>query len=415
MDQGEIVLNSMRPAPELFGRRAEKPHHQLVHNEQVFVFDPSSRIDLIWARRGSMYECSWVERSPGNNWTFYYKPEFGEDGLQLTGQLHWPMTEDSAYAFHDNRFARYQIGDSIRAFEKLVEVIKGIGVRRHSMANMGVIDRIKQMDLSWLKSDGDFLHTILGGSVKALPPEAVEIRYKVIPVFIADGCGSDCSFCDVKTGKKFSVRNRANIDEQIRLLKLHYLDSFIGYKGVFLGENNAFAAGIDNILYAATKAKQELVSSGVHPSLYMFSTVKDFLAAPDAVFDALTSLPYSTVHINIGIEAVTDDALKQLGKPQSRKVVLQALTRAGEINRKGYEKPFANRTTVSVNGVLGKALPPSHVQDFSQAFSETGYVGHAYFSQLTGNGNPLYIVECMKQLQQNGGGISAFLYVKQAL
>ena len=100
-----------------------------------------------------------------------------------------------------------------------------------------LIERILANDDQILHERSQQLNKIIGGRVSVLPPDTRHVDYDIIPLTIADGCLYHCKFCCVKTDKKFQIRSKENIPEQLGALKDHFGANLVNYLYGFLQFN----------------------------------------------------------------------------------------------------------------------------------------------------------------------------------
>ena len=116
------------------------------------------------------------------------------------------------------------------------------------------LDTVFKNDPGTLKARADAFHRMIGGTISVLPPDARHVDYDVIPVNISDGCLYNCRFCSVKTGKGFRLRDKEDIETQIRHLQAFYGSDIRNFNSIFLGQHDALHAGLDVIAFAAEAA-----------------------------------------------------------------------------------------------------------------------------------------------------------------
>ena len=198
--------------------------------------------------------------------------------------------------------------------------------------------------------------------------------------FMNDRCG----FCQFKTDKNCRIRSRESIVEQLQSLNSFYGEDLINYNSLVLGENNALAAGIDLLEFAAEKALGILsLANSFHsgePNLFLFGSVDLFLKTEESSFERLNSLPYN-LYMNIGFESPDEGTLNAIGKTLTGSIVREAFQRALHINR------TYSRINITGNFVLGNSLPPQHVEQLKillSGVSPRQEKGTVYLSPLLG-------------------------------
>ena len=210
------------------------------------------------------------------------------------------------------------------------------------------------------------LNAITGGPMSVLPPDTRHVDYEIIPLIIADGCLYHCKFCCVKSAQKFQARQRSEILEQIRQLKVFYGRNLENYKALFLGNHDALAAGDELICLAASEASTVFDFGGSYtktPKLFLFGSVGSLLKAKNELFEKLSQLPFYT-YINIGFESIDTPTLAFIKKPVEASNVLEAFGKMLEINA-----TYAN-IEITGNFLMGKKLSPEHYQSLAELLGD---------------------------------------------
>jgi len=130
----------------------------------------------------------------------------------------------------------------------------------------------------------------------------------------------------------------------------------------------------------------------------------------DSLFDRLDRLPYHT-YLNVGLESPDQETLDGLGKPLRAERVREAFRKLQEVNQR-YP-----HITVSCNFVLGKELPPRHVEGIKTFLSgEVFYRGKGvvYLSPLLGASYRRQILKEFREIKINSS-LPVFLYLAQRL
>ena len=273
---------------------------------------------------------------------------------------------------------------------------------------------ISRHDAMALRSKANELHAIIGGRVSVLPPDSRHVDYNVIPVMIADGCLYQCKFCGIKSRRRFQLRSRQDIRQQIRRLQAFYGADIGNYNGLFLGNHDALAAGQDRIRQAATEAYEAFGFETAYmkdPALFLFGSVDSILRADKTLFQSLNRLPFYA-YLNIGLESADAATLKFLNKPVDIEKIEAAFARMLDINRH-YPK-----IEVSANFIMGGGLPPGHygsivglIRDRLNGFYSKGAV---YLSPLMSNPGGQELQQTFMKIK-NMSRLPVYLYLIQRL
>ncbi|WDP89516.1 MAG: radical SAM domain-containing protein [Desulfobacter sp.] len=297
----------------------------------------------------------WLKRTKGNDWIYYSTGGYA-GVVESIGEYYLPNLMYTTNSLLGGK--PFKEPEVERLSTNWHRTLSNIGINRTGMPGpvMEWTDRVLAKTPEGLDSRACRLFEIPGGRVTVLPPDARHSDYDVIPLSIADGCLYKCRFCKIKNQKGFAPRSRQDIDGQLdRLIKVYKKD-LINYNSLFLGEHDALNAPADLILYAARTAYQRLAfgrSIMKKPSLYIFGSVDALLNADEALFQGLNRMDYRT-YINIGLESADQETLDRIGKPITRKKVIQAFLRMQEINQ-SYAA-----IEMSGNFIMDEGLPPAH-------------------------------------------------------
>lgn len=315
--------------------------------------------------------------------------------------------------FNEQPFAEPHIQTALEAFDRFVLECPEEADRAESRAAAKFLRKIASQDRAFLAAQASRLHEIIGGSVPVLPPDTLLVDYEVIPVLISDGCLYGCRFCGFGNKKKYSTLDHASILSQLNDLKEFYGEDLSNYNSVFIGQNDALAAGAELVEFAAMASYEilELKKSYHHGAfLFLFASADSLLNCSDKLFQFLNSSPYET-HINIGLESPSSATLRMLGKPLTSSRVREAFMRAGEINKK-YEK-----INVSTNFVLGQSLPPEHLESVISLLSSAPvYSGRdtVYLSPLMNDCERMQIRDEFTEIKRRSRP-DVFLYTIQSM
>lgn len=349
-----------------------------------FIFEFNLNQELKHARaktRQWLHPQEWLKRTIGNDWVYYstggYAGVFDSIGeYYLPNFMYTTNSLLGGKPFNDPEVARLS--------QHWHRTLSEIRINRSALPSPVAqwVDKILSKTPQLLAGKADRLFKISGARATVLPPDTRHCDYDVIPLIIADGCLYKCRFCKVKNKKAFTSRSRQDIDCQLQELKALYGRDLINYNSLFLGEHDALNAPTALILYAARAAYKTLgfdKSVMKNPGLYFFGSVDALLNAEEKLLAGLNTLNFHT-HINIGLESADQRTLDLIGKPITRKKVIQAFDRMLDINKK------YNRIEMTCNFIMDEGLPPAHnrsmIELVCEKFNFTQPKGCAYLSPL---------------------------------
>jgi hypothetical protein len=326
----------------------------------------------------------WLKRTMGNDWVYYSTG--GYTGVfEAIGEYYLPN-----FAYSSNNL----LGGHPFA-EKIISRLAGSWHQILADLSFGLEDMAEPVSRflaaalnntpAVLEEKAKRLHTIIGGPISVLPPDARHVEYNLIPLSISQGCLYKCRFCKVKNAVPFSVRTPAAIIDQISQLKCLYGADLPNYNALFLGDHDALQAGGDLICLALQEAYREFGFAHSHIAehkTFLFGSATSFVNAPEQLFMNMEKLP-GTIYINIGLESADQETLDKLGKPISSKLVQEAFARMQEINDR-YRS-----IEVTANFIMDETLPSQHYPAILELIRErlvhTKPKGSIYFSPLTFN------------------------------
>jgi len=299
------------------------------------------------------------KRTVGNDWIYYtVGDKSGDEGIiSWMGEYYLPCLPYASnpiweIQYYSNPVVMSALAEWSQLFANLY-MANSKGSYPHAKE---LIKRILVHDERSLYERSQQLNKIIGGRVSVLPPDTRHVDYDIIPVTIADGCLYHCKFCCVKTDKKFHIRSKENVQEQLLALKNHFGDDLVNYHALFLGNHDALAAGGDLICFAAEEAYKAFgfrQRMDQKPFLYLFGSVGSLLEARLALFENLNQLPFYT-YINIGFESIDSETLSLIGKPIKSEQVKEAFEKMIEVNA------AFNHIEITGNFVAGDNLSPEH-------------------------------------------------------
>lgn len=355
--------------------------------EYSFHFNPTGEIRYIRGlSKAWPHPWEWLKRTWGNDWIYY---SAGLDSGQgrvsdWMGENYVPCLSYASNAIREK--SPYAEPDVAVAFSAWSQVYGTLCTASINGLDKDIQDFIGHVilknDDNTLIEQTKRLHGIIGGRISVLPPDTRHVDYEVIPLNIADGCLYRCRFCSVKSGQRFAVRSREDMLSQMDALKAYFNSNLQNINGLFIGNHDALAAGMDSVCFAASRAYDAFEfenHAGGTPSLFLFASAGSFLQTDPKAFDDLNALPYKS-YINIGLESYDEPTLKQLGKPITPAMVSEALHSMIHVNQ-----TFDN-VEVTANFLLGTPFSDDHRERLTSLLSDlpktSGKRGCVYLSPL---------------------------------
>lgn len=387
-----------------------------------FTFDLEGRIQQIDGFP-SPHSWDWIQRTMANDWIYY-------DRVWVLGNLPQPadIIGDSAWAINGRTdlpilqghhgLQRDYVKTALNAFDSLIARLKELAARKpivldesgHAACESDT-NRLgkflnKAADRQQLQCVADRLHEI-SGTMMVLPPDTLEVDYRVLLVKLMDGCPNSCDFCTVRGDLSFALRTQNDIDRQIDAVAEIYGDDLGNYNAVVFGECDALLSPW--IEYAANRAFDVFhCGSSYHAGsmLFLFATNQTLLQQTDRTFDMLDALSFEQVRINVGWEAASDAALARLGKRQTAAEVLAGMEKAGTINRK-YDKVRISGNFITADGF--------ECDSIANAICTTQFRGRLYLSPLQGKCSAEKALNDLRTLRQTHPGARVRLYTMQRM
>ncbi len=383
--------------------------------DYIFFFNLKNEIKIIQGKNGVWSNSNeWIKRTSGGDFVYYSSAGY-KSAFSFIGEYYLPC-----FAYSDNPifevygYDKKIINAGLNALNDVFEKIKTFLSENPSHTIRHLLEKIVENYILLLNEKADEFHNITEGYITVLPPDARHVDYDVIPVNVADGCLYKCGFCSVKTKKKFKVRDKKDIFNQIKQLKEFYGEDIYNYNSIFLGEHDALNADTESIIYAAETGYKEFDfknSNMKNPMLFMFGSVDSLINSKEDIFNLLEELPFYT-YINIGMESADQETLKILKKPITVDKVKAAFKKMIEINKK-YKK-----IEITANFVMNQNFSDRHYESISElAKSELKKFytkGGFYISPLENSGTTRYIQKRFLQIK-NINNISSYIYLIQRL
>ncbi|MGB9712842.1 MAG: radical SAM protein [Dissulfurimicrobium sp.] len=337
---------------------------RLIFKGYRFDCDLNGRVRYIYSEDHRLWPEPFarIKRLECNNWIFYH-PSTYDDIYALTGRYYLPIssTDPSTPFTMEDPFNFPWISMAITAWDELTEYASKC-IRHADDGARDLLGAVARNGMDALRERSKTFFEILGGTVPVLPPETMLVDYDVIPILISDGCLYRCAFCRFKTAKTYKIRKIEDIKVQAKRLRDFYNRDIINYSSVFLGQNDALLAG-DLVIDAAEIVYKELNLAGTYHDathIFLFGDVKAFLNATNVFWRQIDSLPYSHIHINVGIESIDQETLDMIGKPIDTKDAMAAIETAAYINR------TSRKIEIDLNFIFGDNLPPGHYEKMSR-------------------------------------------------
>jgi hypothetical protein len=385
---------------------------RLETRDYIFEFNLNHEIRHAKSKKETWLDPSeWLKRTMGNDWVYYSTG--GYSGVyEALGEYYLPnLMYPTNSLLGGTPFRENDINEIVSNWHHILSQVPDTDMPDRFSQWVWAIQQQTPEDL---QAKARELFDISGSRVTVMPPDARHVDYNIIPLNISDGCLYKCRFCKVKNKKKFAVRSKPDIDDQINRLLKWYGPDIINFNAIFLGEHDALNTPYQVIVqtvqdaYEAFKFKASYMRT---PYLFLFGCVDSFLNADPILFETLKRLPFQTF-INIGLESYDQATLDLLGKPITAKKVGQAFEKIQAIN------DTIPNLEITCNFVMDETLPASHTAALMtlirDSANRTKPKGTVYLSPLT-FGRPsrqvLYDFYKLKSLSR----FPTFLYLIQRL
>ena len=361
-------------------------YSEIRRREYIYQFNLNGEIKFITGRGPEWPDPSeWLKRTVSNDWLYYSSG--GYSGTkEYSGEYYVPCTQYTSNSILlSNPFDNENVRAAIRSYDILYEKIKALKTDENDSETRIFLDKVRKWPQEALKKKSSGLRKILGDRITVLPPDARHVDYEVIPIVIADGCLYKCSFCALKSPKKYSVRSDKDIKNQILELKQFYGEDIKNYNSLFLAQHDALNAGIDLIEQTAHNAINEFGLAGSNIkglNLFLFGSIGSLMKMDEPFIKRLNNISCKT-YINIGLESADPKTLRYIKKDITAPDVEASFTRMLEMNRR-YEN-----VELTSNFLFGDRLPENHYPSIFRLIekhvSRTQWKGAVYFSPLVGN------------------------------
>ncbi len=363
------------------------PIHCGIYSEietRDFIFQCNLASEIFRAKgkgRDWAHPHEWLKRTAGNDWVYYSTG--GYTGVfEATGEYYLPnfrYPTNSILGGHP--FSHAEIAHISDTWHQLLQ---GVQARYHDLPETCTtfLDNVIANNPDKLKHKAQQLHSIIGGRISVLPPDARHVDYNLIPLTISVGCLYKCAFCKVKNNTVFTEKTPAEITAQISELKQLYGNDLINYNSLFLGEHDALQTSPEKILSSIDKARQAFDfdhSYTTGSNIFLFGSVTSLLGATDEFFQQLENRRMMT-YINIGLESADQQTLDRIGKPLTERLVQEAFWRSQAINDR------YSFVEITANFIMDENLPDSHYKKILHLIRDQQVhvkpKGSIYFSPL---------------------------------
>lgn len=359
-----IIINAEKQGPQTKGKpgfdlRYGK-YSEIATAEYEFAFNLNGEIKFIKGKgRDWPHPFEQLKRTDGNDWVYYScGKEGGEKGVIFwLGEYYLPcLPYPSNSLDRAEYFSQPVVMQALGAWSMLYGALHSLQSNGLQPGDRDLVGRILAHDENTLHQRSKRLQEIIGGRVTVLPPDTRHVDYEVIPLSISRGCLYHCGFCCVKSSQTFRIRDKEEILGQITDLREFYGRNLDNYRGLFLGDHDALAAGLETLVFAIQQARARL-GFGIRriekPLLFLFGSVGSFLKSDPKVLNALDESGFR-VYLNVGFESVDPETLKNIQKPISSEQVIKAFEKMHAVNA-GY-------TNIEVTGnfLMGERLPAGH-------------------------------------------------------
>ena len=391
-------------------------HARIRTQDHEFTFTPAGEIRFIRGLgRQWPHPEEQLKRTDGNDWVYYsVGDDSTEDGvISWMGEYYLPSLPYPSNGIWDLNYRENPaVMAAFGAWSQLFADLWDLS-RQNSLppSALALIQKILARDDQTLFNRSQELKEIIGTPISVLPPDTRQVDYQVIPLIIAHGCRYQCQFCCVQPREKFQERTRENIDEQLQRLAAFYGENLENYNALFLGNQDALAAGDDLILEGIEKAGRHLGFSdkeSLRPRLFLFGSVDALMAKSQGFFQALDQTAFDT-WINVGLESVDGPTLKAIGKPLTPKKVQKAFEKICTLNQD------LSRVELSCNFLMGQDMPPAHYQGITTLLSSVSSApvkGSVYLSPVKGSPKKRELLPLFRGIKSQSR-LPVFIYLIQ--
>lgn len=336
-------------------------------------------------RAGWPHPQEWLKSTRGGDWLYYSSQGYG-DLFDLTGEYYYPFVSYASNPlFSGNPFHSPAVAGLLQGHD---QCCRQAAARAEAGGFTGEAGEVLRRFSHWTgearaRHGRDWLR-LLHARIPVLPPDCRHVDYDVLPVILSQGCLANCGFCRIKTGGEFSVRPLPEVTKQLAGLQGLLGPELANYRGIFFGQHDVLACGIDHIDTALSVVLQWLPADhGLvrEPEVFFFASTASLLTVDETELRRLERND-CRVHINIGLESFDQATLDALQKPVRSEENIAAFRRMLAINRR------CGHLTLSANLISGRLAGPGHIDRAIEVIKaevrvfEPGSV--LYLSPLTG-------------------------------
>lgn len=324
--------------------------HEIRDQDYRFFLGLNGVLKCIFVQGGdSIFEEGYLfKRTPGGYW-LYYDGSLYSEAKALIDRYYVPVALENLSPEGHQREKKV-LNKALKRWDYITK-------------NPELADLKDIMDTRALKWESLKFRQCIKGTVPVLPPETIFIDYDCIPLIVSEGCGANCKFCFVKTGSQPRVRSFKEIDASIKGLRAHLRDDVQNYAGLFLGQNDALLCDIDHLIHASYKA-WEAFDFETNPfkekRLFLFGSPVSLLKQGTHRLLKLDRLPFSWIHLNIGIESYHPKTLETLGRPFDQEMLKDVMQMINEIHLN------TKRLEIGMNFLLFKKNPQGHLASIEE-------------------------------------------------
>ena len=174
-------------------------------------FDLNGEIKYIQGKGDAWHPSEWLKRTIGNDWIYYSSGDY-EGVFDLLGEHYIPCLDyPSNSIFGERPFRKKEVRQAVESWHR--KLVETFDIERASLTDEErvFIRKVIANGDEQLDERARQLAASVGCPIKVVPPDSRHVDYDVMPVIVADGCSYNCSFCRVKTGSGFRIRQRARL------------------------------------------------------------------------------------------------------------------------------------------------------------------------------------------------------------
>jgi len=357
----------------------------------------------------------WLKLTRGGDW-IYYSVQGYSDVFDLTGEYYYPfLSYGSNPVFFRNPLQSPVVVSLLTSHdERCRQAAILADDSGFSPEERELLRRFSTWTFGKIKRYGARLHQVLRARIPVLPPDCRHVDYDVLPLMVTEGCLANCGFCRIKTAGEFRVRCDQEITAQLQGLRELFGPELANYRGLFLGQHDALAAGAPKLAAAVEQALAALALGREFvkdPVVFLFASTRSFLALSENDLSRLNGLG-CRIFINIGLESFDQKTLDLLKKPVRARDNIEAFQKMLAVTH-AYE-----HIEVSGNLVMGSPVGEAHLERMvdvlSSASGRPGAQTPLYLSPLLGSYQRTAILSELRRIKSSTR-LPVFLYLIQRL